>query len=137
MGGSIFRKGRTGWGATVRVCSEPGCPDLVATGSKCEGHRKAAKRASAAKRRKTPEQEMYAGHGSRGRAWRRARAQFKRTHPICEDETGCIMPTEHVHHLDGDPLGPRGLDPTNFQALCLPHHSKKTARETPAGWNAR
>lgn len=120
----------------VRVCCEPGCPQLTHGTTRCETHRKAKRRTSAAARRDTPQQRMYAGTGAQGRAWRRARADYIRTHPVCEDEEGCIQPTEHVHHRDGDPLGPQGLDPINFQGLCLHHHSRKTARETPAGWAA-
>ncbi|PAN01044.1 HNH endonuclease [Streptomyces sp. Alain-F2R5] len=33
--------------------------------------------------------------------------------------------------MDGlGPLGPRGFDPSNWQAMSKRHHSAKTARET-------
>ncbi|WP_231626416.1 HNH endonuclease signature motif containing protein [Streptomyces apocyni] len=36
-----------------------------------------------------------------------------------------------VDHIDGlGPLGPRGFDPANWQAMSKRHHSRKTARET-------
>jgi len=44
------------------------------------------------------------------------------------------MATE-VHHLDGGgPLGSRGLDETNLQALCKEHHSVVTAQMQPGGF---
>lgn len=119
----------------LRVCCEPGCPSL-SDQSRCESHRRERRKASAKARRRTPAQLAYAGVGPIGRAWRKARAKYVRLHPICQDEAGCIEPTAHVHHRDGKgPLGARGLDPENFQGLCISHHSQKTAREQPAGWN--
>ncbi|MFC8494723.1 HNH endonuclease signature motif containing protein [Streptomyces sp. NPDC057235] len=36
-----------------------------------------------------------------------------------------------VDHIDGlGPLGPRGFDPSNWQAMSKAHHARKTARET-------
>lgn len=119
----------------MNVCAEDGCPELTDS-TRCEVHRKEKKRREAARRRHTPAQQMYAGRGPRGKAWRKARAEYVRFHPICEDESGCLAPVDHVHHRDGDPLGPRGLDPENLQGLCLSHHSRKTAREQPGGWHA-
>ena len=121
----------------MRVCNEPGCPILTDGKPKCERHRLEGQRRSSAKRRKTPQQQMYAGVGEQGRAWRAARAEFIRLHPLCQDTEGCLRPVDHVHHIDNDPLGPRGLDPTNFQGLCVSHHSRITAKEKPSGWNAR
>jgi 5-methylcytosine-specific restriction protein A len=118
----------------MRVCAESGCPELC-EGSYCEAHAKAKRRASAARRRKTPQQQMYAGVGARGRAWRRVRAEFLRANPTCQSEAGCIKPAEHVHHRNGDPLGPDGLDPSGLQGLCVSCHSRTTAAESPAGWN--
>jgi 5-methylcytosine-specific restriction enzyme A len=121
----------------VKVCGAFRCPELT-RGAYCEIHERERRSASAKRRRRSPEQLAYAGVGAAGRAWRKARAEYVRLHPICDDESGCIAPTEHVHHLDGEgPLGARGLDPSNFQGLCASHHNRKTAREAPGGWNAR
>ncbi|OII64601.1 HNH endonuclease [Streptomyces sp. CC53] len=36
-----------------------------------------------------------------------------------------------VHHIDGlGPLGPRGFDPDNWQAMSKSHHARETARDT-------
>lgn len=66
--------------------------------------------------------------------WQRTRRRYLRTHSACEDASGCTQPAEDVHHLDGlGPLGPRGHDPTNLQALCHKHHSQITAQRA-GGW---
>ena len=73
----------------------------------------------------TPNRRATKGIGARGKAWRRVRAEFLRDHPICQHEDGCIATATHVHHLDGEgPIGSRGLDPTNFMALCPSHHGQ-------------
>ena len=113
----------------MRVCLEPGCP-ILTDQSRCEWHRKAKRRQSDAKRPNSSAR----GYDAK---WRRTRANYKRSHPICEDESGCIEPATDVHHLDGlGPNGPRGHDPENLRSLCHKHHSQVTAREQSAGWNS-
>lgn len=57
-------------------------------------------------------------------------------HPICEDPVGCIEPATDVDHIDGlGPNGPRGHDWDNLRSSCHSHHSKRTARDQPGGWN--
>lgn len=119
----------------MRVCLTPGCTALT-DASYCDEHVRAKRRGSARRRRRTPQQQMYAGVGPLGRKWRRTRAQYLRVHPVCEDESGCLAEAVHVHHLDGEPLGPDGFAWSNLQGLCLRHHSVKTAREQPGGWAA-
>lgn len=69
--------------------------------------------------------------------WQRFRRRILRQRPVCE-QAGCGEASVEVHHLDGlGPLGPRGYDETNLQALCKPHHSQITAREQPGGWARR
>jgi len=120
---------------TLRVCAEPGCP-LLTPNTRCLEHAKAKRRESAARRPATPEQQMYKGIGTRGRAWRQVRQHYLEQHPICQWHEGCLAPAVHVHHIDGDPLGPNGLDPLNLEGLCQPHHSRKTAKQQPGGWHA-
>jgi 5-methylcytosine-specific restriction protein A len=115
----------------MRVCSEPGCPELVERSGKCETHDKESRREREAGR---------ASASARGydTEWRKTRATFLAKHRICEDPGGCIEPATDVDHIDGlGPKGPRGHDPSNLRALCHSHHSKRTARDQPAGWNAR
>jgi 5-methylcytosine-specific restriction protein A len=111
----------------VRVCSEPGCPELVDKG-KCEAHRLAARKRSDRSRPSSSQR----GYDAK---WRRTRAAFLRAHPICEDPSGCIERATDVDHIDGlGPNGPRGHDPTNLKALCHPHHSQKTYRSEGGGF---
>lgn len=66
------------------------------------------------------------GYGAR---WRKFRAWFLAAYPMCSTP-GCPEPATDVDHIDGaGPLGPRGYDPANCQALCHACHSRKTARE--------
>lgn len=114
----------------LRPCAKPGCPDLTRA-SYCDTHRKAKRRASDAKRPSASQR----GYDSK---WRRTRVQYLRTHPICEDPRGCITPASDVDHIDGlGPLGPKGHDNENLRSLCHVHHSQRTARDQPGGWNAR
>lgn len=112
-----------------RVCLEPGCSARVEQG-RCDTHRKAYRKAHDTHRPSASAR----GYGAK---WRRTRAEYLRTHPICEDEAGCIQPATDVHHIDGlGPRGPRGHDDSNLMALCHAHHSQITAVEQAGGWNA-
>lgn len=70
------------------------------------------------------------------RRWREARAAFLKTHPYCECDDCLRLPewqrpvATDVNHIDGlGPLGPRGYDRSNWQAMAHGHHSRLTARE--------
>lgn len=118
----------------MRVCIEPGCPTLVERG-RCES----CEALSVRSRRKQSDARRPSARG-RGydRRWERTRAAYLREHPICEDEAGCIEPATEVDHLDDlGPLGPRGHDWDNLRARCKPCHSRRTARDRPAGWAQR
>ncbi len=113
----------------TRACIEPGCPELT-EGTRCERHRKA-------KRRHEDNRPSASARGY-DLKWRKTRSAFLRLHPICEDPEGCIKPATDVDHVDGlGPTGPRGHDPANLRALCHRHHSQRTARDQPGGWNVR
>lgn len=107
-----------------RVCIEPGCAELVAEGNRCPVHRQGR----AIDTRPSASQRGY------DRRWRSKSLAYRRSHPVCEQEGGCSLPSAEVDHVDGlGPLGPRGYDDTNLQALCKPHHSSKTASDH-GGW---
>lgn len=110
-----------------KVCSRPGCPNLVDAGTgrcdACAGGSE-RERGTAAER----------GYDSR---WRATRAGFLEEYPFCA-EAGCMSLAEDVDHIDGEgPLGPRGHDWSNLRGLCKAHHSRRTARDQPGGWNRR
>lgn len=108
----------------MKVCTEPGCPTLVARGSRCPAHQPKD-------RRPTRTQRGYDAH------WQRTRARYLAAHPHCET-AGCPRLATDVDHIDGQgPRGPHGHDPDNLRALCHQHHSQRTARDQPGGWNNR
>ena len=95
----------------AKPCTTPGCPIL----GRCPTHTRDP-RPSAARR----------GYDARWQAFRRA---YMAHHPTCE-WPDCNQPSTDLDHIDGQgPKGPRGYDPANVQALCKPHHSKKTATQ--------
>ena len=116
----------------LQVCPTPGCPTLT-QGGRCE---RCEQRASRARRSSTAQ-----GYDAR---WQRTRSAYLREHPLCECDECEELPAllrpraTEVNHRDGlDPLGPRGHDWTNLQAMTKAHHSRHTAREQPGGWNDR
>jgi 5-methylcytosine-specific restriction enzyme A len=59
--------------------------------------------------------------------WQRFSRAYLAANPACA--RGCGRRATDVHHIDGrGPLGPRGYDPTNLEALCHSCHSQVTAR---------
>lgn len=111
------------------VCATPGCPTLTPQGGACQGCQQAR-----AKARPGPRKQGYT------RRWERTRRAYLREHRWCECEECEQLPVllrplaEHVHHKDGlGPLGPRGHDWDNLQALTAAHHSRETGRDTGFG----
>lgn len=109
----------------LQVCPTPGCPTLTPRG-KCP--------ACATQARAERPSTSSRGYG---RAWRKASTAYLEDHPYCEcDECAPLLPLQRdlateVDHIDGlGPLGPRGYDETNLQALSKRHHSRKSAQET-------
>lgn len=108
----------------ISVCSTPGCPALT-EGRFCPDHRQAP-----------PDKRPSAHRRGYDAQWRKTRAQFLKTHPTCQDASGCLKPATDVDHIDGlGPNGPRGYDWSNLRSLCHSHHSQRTARDQPGGWN--
>lgn len=109
----------------MQVCPTPGCPTLT-PGGRCPPCQAQA----------TKDRPKHRNAG-RGRRWANASARYLEDHPYCECEQCAPLPplqrdlATEVDHIDGlGPLGPRGYDPTNWQAMSKRHHSRKTARET-------
>lgn len=107
----------------LRICSSPGCPNLVQSG-KCEKHRKQAARQYDATRKGT-----YHDWYSSAR-WRKLRERCLSENPLCvecEKEGHVTAGTiaDHIipHKGDYDLF----WDFNNLQTLCTMHHNKKTA----------
>ena len=76
-----------------RPCSYPGCPELT-DGRFCEEHTKFMNRRYEKYGRDPAVRRRY------GRAWKRIRDSYVKTHPFCEQcyEKGILVPVEEVHH---------------------------------------
>lgn len=64
------------------------------------------------------------------RRWRKVRLEYLRANPLCVHclEAGCTTPATDVDHIVA--LAKGGPDALgNYQSLCGPCHSRKTARE--------
>lgn len=121
----------------MRVCSSPGCPELVPSG-RCSGCQAAAeaKRGTAAQR----------GYGHAHRTRFRAGVLGKDPLCVCVDEAhghgpACLIPSTVADH---HPLSRRELeaigadpdDPAHGRGICKGCHDKHTSTAQPGGWNA-
>jgi 5-methylcytosine-specific restriction protein A len=69
-------------------------------------------------------------------AWRRLRAAYLQSHPLCEkcQHEGRHTPAQHVHHMLERKVHPQhALSWTNLEALCLPCHNSRHARWASPG----
>ena len=101
-----------------RPCSYPGCPKLT-DGRFCEEHAKLEAQRYEKYARNPETKRRY------GRAWKRIRDSYVKTHPFCElcYEKGVIVPVEEVHHKV--PLAEGGThERSNLISLCKSCHSK-------------
>ncbi len=80
-------------------------------------------------------QRPSAGLRGYGARWRKLRAWYLARHPLCE-WPGCEQPATDVDHRV--PRARGGSDqPSNLQALCHRHHSRKTVLEDGGFGQAR
>lgn len=113
----------------MKVCSTPGCAEIVKTG-RCTGCDANAERA----RGTAAERGYTRGHQT-------FRAAVLRRDPICVIPD-CYLPSKHADHHPRDrrelvALGLNPNDPQYGRGLCHGHHSKHTSEAQPGGWNAR
>ena len=104
-------------------CLAPGCPNAASQRGRCAEHARQYDR-----RRGTPTERGY------GAAWRKRRAAFLAEYPHCVAcwREGWVVAATEVDHIVPRQQG--GSDEwTNLQALCKPHHSEKTMRESING----
>lgn len=99
-------------------CAYPGCPNL-SDGRYCEQHRKLVEKNYEQYSRDSDVHKKY------GRAWKRIRDSYVKTHPFCERcfEQGILVPVEEVHHKV--PISQGGThDRSNLMSLCKSCHNK-------------
>lgn len=99
-------------------CGYPGCPELT-EGRYCEEHTKVMNSRYEKYSRNPETKKRY------GRAWKRIRDNYVKTHPFCEEcfQNGVLVPVEEVHHKK--PLSEGGThDRKNLIALCKSCHSR-------------
>lgn len=96
-------------------CKHHGCPELT-NNRFCDKHKKLYERKSANKR----------GYDSR---WRKARARFLKTNPLCVQclKDGRVVEATVVDHIIPHREDKKLFwDESNWQALCKSCHDKKT-----------
>lgn len=110
----------------LRPCSYPGCPVLVADGSRCPEHKRQEaqrydqQRGSAHQRGYTPRWRRYSQWFIRQPENVFCRLQL----PGCTNLTQCV---DHIDPPDG-PSDPRFWDPNNHQGSCIHCNSVKGRR---------
>lgn len=100
-----------------KPCRYAGCRGLTQRGVLCDEHRAVIETTD--DRRPGPSRRGYDRH------WRRLRLWYLHRHPICE-WPGCRLPASQVDHIVPLSRGGAKSDPSNLQALCHSHHSRKT-----------
>src|SRR4051794_30730804 len=104
------------------------CGFSVPKGSKCDCRLKAAatRQAENDNARGTPAERGY------DKDWFRLRYAFLKAHPTC---CVCGAASTHVDHVKSIREAPHlRLIESNLRAMCLPCHSRRTARDQSAAW---
>ena len=114
--------------AAKKPCSQFGCRTLVQFG-KCDAHRKQADQSRGSRTDR--------GYNNR---WLKARLTYLRRSPLCVvcKEAGRLVPAVIVDHIKPH-KGDQELfwdSENNWQSLCRPCHSRKTATEDGGFGNA-
>ncbi len=100
-------------------CTYPGCGKL-SDKSRCAGHRKKVTREYEQKRGSS-------AHRGYGQKWREASDDWLIEHPWCVGCNALAAEVDHIIPHKGDMK--LFWDLSNWQSLCKPCHSRKTATE--------
>lgn len=117
----------------AKLCRSPGCEELAEPGTPHCADCGAERAAREAGRKQVAKRAAQAwSHLYQTPWWKRESAAFRRANPLCAHcaEVGLVVPSREVDHIRPH-RGDMALfrDRTNWQALCKPCHSRKTARE--------
>lgn len=115
------------------ICRAPGCEELALPGCpRCDEHEAERGKAEALRRQSAKRGAHAWSKMYQTPEWKRARLVHLKAAPLCVDciSIGLVVPASEVDHI----LPHRGdrhifWDRTNWQGLCKPCHSRKTARE--------
>lgn len=115
------------------ICRAPGCDELALSGgSRCEEHAATRQVEQAARRQAAKRGSSGWSHLYQTREWKDGRKAQLKAHPLCREceAIGLVVGANEVDHIVPH-RGNRKLfrDRTNWQSLCRPCHSRKTARE--------
>lgn len=122
-------------GRLRKLCCEPGCDEFAETGGNRCPDCQAIWGARVAARKQQAKAAAVAQAGAMFYAsmrWRKARSAFLDRHPLCADclSLGLMVEAREVDHIKPHRGDARLMwDRSNWQALCKPCHSRKTARE--------
>jgi 5-methylcytosine-specific restriction protein A len=115
--------------AAPRPCLAIGCATLVRGRSRCPVHERARERNKGSAHSR--------GYDAR---WRKARLLFLQQHPLCRrcEADGQVVPATVVDHVVPH-RGDHDLfwDSSNWQPLCVAHHTEKTNTEDGGFGNPR
>lgn len=126
--------------APRKPCRSPGC-GVLTSASYCGKHervKEAVQRESRIKYDKERGTSASRGYGSR---WGKAAKQYRVNNPLCCmcQEKGILKLNNCVDHVVAvsGPDDPLFWDESNWQGLCTPCHSEKTAKEDSGFGNER
>lgn len=114
------------------ICSEPGCGELTVRGRCADCEDAAARRYRVTHKRTADPADRH---------WRKIRANYLRKHGTCECDDCLALPEDQrpkatdVDHIVSREAGGSHKD-ENLRAMAHSHHSRRTARDQPGGWNA-
>lgn len=102
----------------AKPCAYPGCKELTHD-RYCDKHKKEEAKRYEKYDRDPAVRRRY------GRAWKRIRDSYVKTHPFCEEclKKGIAVPVDEVHHII--PLAEGGThERSNLKSLCKSCHLK-------------
>lgn len=120
-----------------KPCNAQGCNVLTRNPRYCDAHKDVGKRFEVKQREKQRETSSQRGYSYK---WQQARKSYLAKHPLCAE---CERQGLVVEATDLDHIVPHGGDKeafwvrSNWQGLCHPCHSRKTAAEDGGWGNAR
>lgn len=108
-------------------CRHPGCARLVAKPGRCAEHQSLVHRDYGRARRGFDAEVAFYNSTS----WRSVRAAVLREQPLCAAcaKSERVVAARVVDHVLPIKRGGARFDVSNLQALCVPCHNRKSARE--------